>query len=89
MKMILFRVVFSNKASSELNKFSDEVHDRIKKKLKKTRENPFHYFERLKGRDDYKLRVGNYRIIADLNLELKRAEVTKVGHRKSIYKNLE
>jgi len=30
--------------------------------------------------------VGDYRVIADINLKEKRIEVTKIGHRKNIYK---
>lgn len=58
---------------------------RIYKKLETTKEDPLRYFEELSGRTDYKLRVGDYRIIADINLSLKRIEVTKIGHRKNVY----
>jgi mRNA-degrading endonuclease RelE of RelBE toxin-antitoxin system len=41
----------------------------------------------LEGRKDFKLRIGNYRVIADINQNLKKIEVTRIGHRKNIYKN--
>ncbi len=53
-----------------------------------TKENPHHFFERLSGRDDYRLRVGDYRAIADIDDRKKRIEVTLIGHRKRIYKDI-
>ena len=51
-----------------------------------TKEDPFHYFEKLKVRDEYKLRVGGYRVIADINKTKKRIYVLVIGHRKNVYK---
>lgn len=42
-------------------------------------------FIRLTGRSDYKLRVGDYRVIADLNDATKRIEVTHIGKRDRVY----
>ena len=41
--------------------------------------------ELLKLPKDTKTRI-DYRVIADINLKEKRIEVTKIGHRKNIYK---
>ncbi len=79
---------FSRKSIKQLNDLPKEVRERIFKKLQQTKENPLSYFERLKGRQDYKLRIGDYRVMADLNKTEKKIEVTKAGHRKNIYKNL-
>jgi mRNA-degrading endonuclease RelE of RelBE toxin-antitoxin system len=32
--------------------------------------------------------MGDYRAIADINQSKKKIEVTKIGHRKNVYKNL-
>lgn len=42
----------------------------------------------MEGRKDYKLRVGDYRIIADINRNIGRIEITLIDHRKNIYKVL-
>jgi mRNA interferase RelE/StbE len=78
--------ILGKKATIELEDFPKEIQKRIIEKLDKSRINPFKYFIRLKGRTDYKLRVGDYRIIADINTKELRLEVTKVGHRKDVYK---
>lgn len=40
------------------------------------------------GREEYKLRVGNYRIIAEIDEKAKRITVLFVDHRKNVYKKL-
>ncbi len=80
-----YTLIFDKKAGEELSKLEKNLAARIFDKLQVAKENPFRYFIRLKGRYDYKLRVGAYRIIADLNIENKRIEVTKVGRRSKIY----
>ena len=41
--MTSFSVILSQKTRIELEKLSQEVQERIKKKLKQTKDNPFHY----------------------------------------------
>ncbi len=60
----------------------------IYNKIISTTENPFHFFERLTGRADYKLRIGDYRAVADIDSGNGTIKVTVIGHRKNIYKNL-
>jgi len=50
-----------------------------------TKINPFHYFERLAGRNEYKLRVGDYRVIAEIGDNI---HIILIGHRKNVYNNL-
>ena len=59
--------------------------ERIRAKLLLLAENPFQHLERFEG-DYFKLRIGDYRVIADLNVNAQRIEITEVGHRKNIYK---
>lgn len=77
-------VNFDNEAIDFLEKLPKELRKRIFNKIISTKENPFHFFERLGGRKDYKLRVGDYRVIADINPDM--IQVTRIGHRKNIYK---
>lgn len=84
----MYEVVFDEAAVDFLNKLQKGLKDRIYNKIISSKSNPFHYFERLEGRKDYKLRVGDYRVIADINPDSKRIEVTVIGHRKNIYKKI-
>ncbi len=84
----MYEVVFDDAVIDFLNKLQRDLRERIYNKILSTKENPFHYFERLAGRKDYKLRVGNYRVIADIDQTSKRIEVTLIDHRRRVYKNL-
>lgn len=83
-----YGLVFDDKALGFLEGLSKELRHRIFEKIRTTKEDPLHFFERLEGRHDYKLRVGDYRIIADIDHGLKRIEITLIDHRKKVYKKL-
>ncbi len=83
----MFDVVFDETAIDFLNSLEKAVRERIFKKILSTKTNPFHYFERLEGRKDYKLRVGDYRVIADIDQSTEKIKVMLIGHRKNIYKS--
>jgi len=83
----MYKIIFDKKAGEELEKLPKELSSRIFNKIIKTKQDPFRFFIRLKGREDYKLRIGDYRIIADIDQENKKIIITKIGHRKSIYDN--
>ncbi len=83
----MFTVTFDEEAIAILNKFSRDVRERIFLKIMATKDNPFRFFERLVGRKDYKLRVGDYRVIADIDQKTRNIHVTLIGHRKNVYLN--
>ena len=84
----MYEITFDEEAIDFLNKLPKEIRGRIFNKIISTKENPFHFFERLKERIDYKLRIGDYRAIADIDENLKQIRITIVGHRKNIYKKI-
>ena len=83
--MIPYKIFFWKKAEDDFLKLPKDIQIRIANKLKIAEVDPFSYFIRLKGRQDYKLRVGDYRVIADIDQKERRVEITKLGHRKNIY----
>ncbi len=80
-----FSILISDNAKGELRKLPKEIQQRIYEKLVRSQENPFFYFSRLKGRPDYKLRAGDYRVVADIKSTERAIEITKVGHRRNVY----
>ena len=81
----MYRIVFDDKAIDFLEKLPNNIRKRILKKIFSTKENPFHFFERLDGRPEYKLRVGDYRVIAEIDRSEIRILVLLIGHRKNVY----
>ena len=43
-------------------------------------------YKKLRGRDAFRIRAGDYRIIYDIHDKILTVEVIDVGHRKEIYK---
>ena len=83
-----FKILYSEEAVSQLRKLDNAAAKRILDKLDATLENPAHFFERLAGRDEYKLRIGDYRVLARLLVNDNVVFVLSVGHRKNIYKRV-
>jgi len=84
----MYQIIFDEEAIEALEKLPKELRRRIFQKVISTKGNPLRFFERLTMRDDYKLRVGDYRIIADIDKSSKQIVVTFIGHRKNIYKKI-
>lgn len=83
----MYEVKFDDEAIGFLEKLPKDTKERIFRKIISAKENPLRYFKKLKGREEYSLRIGDYRAIADIDTKNKKIQVTLVGHRKNIYKN--
>jgi len=80
-----YEVIFSDKALKQLKKMEKNVQERIIAVLERIRIRPEAYVTKLVVDPGYKLRVGDYRVIMDLDYKDPRILVLKVGHRKNIY----
>ena len=78
-----YLVEYSQDAQDILEKMGRKTAKRIMDKLDDAARNPDHFFERLSGREDYKLRVGDYRIIYRIHGH--EVIILKIGHRKDVY----
>ncbi len=83
----MYDVIFSKKFEQQLKKLEKGLQQRITSGIERTRIRPHSYFQRLVGMETYRLRIGDYRIIADLDGEKLVILVLEVGHRKNVYKN--
>ena len=81
----MYSVIYDDEALQNLEKLEKKIRKRIFEKIHSIKENPFHYFDRLTARDEFKLRVGDYRVIADINEQTKRISILFVDHRKNVY----
>ena len=84
----MYEIIFDPEALEFLAKLDKKNAKRIWDKVMSTKSDPHHFFERLVGRQDYKLRIGDYRAIADINDTSQRVEITLIEHRKKVYKNV-
>jgi len=83
----MYELIFSDKAKSQFSKLEKNVQERIGAVLERIKMRPEHFVEKLIGEPGYKLRVGDYRIILDIDNNNLLILVIKIGHRRNIYKN--
>jgi mRNA interferase RelE/StbE len=88
-KTMAHKIVLVKSAVKDLDDLPDKQHVRIVEHLRQLEENP-HLFgaEKLKGRGEYKLRVGNYRIVYRIDDKNEEVIVYLIEDRKQVYKRL-
>ncbi len=82
----MYSVLFDKRAEKQLKKLDKGIQKRIVSSLEKIRIRPHHFVKSLVGSKYYSLRVGNYRIILDLQNKELIIVVIEISHRKKIYK---
>jgi len=82
----MYDIFYSRSAAKFIKNLPRLSQVRIISVLERARIRPAASFERLVGEKSYKLRAGDYRIIADIYRDKLVILVVKVGHRKNIYK---
>jgi len=82
----LYEIIFSRKAKKQLFKLERTIQEKIIFTLERIRIRPEDYLTKLIADPGYKLRVGDYRVIMDIDKTNLLVLVIKIGHRKDIYK---
>ena len=80
-----FEIIWSDPAIRQLKKLDRSVARRIFDKVSELSENPHRFVQKLVNSPYYRLRVGDYRVILDIQGDLLRILILKVGQRESIY----
>ena len=80
-----FEIIWSDLAIRQLKKFERTIARRIFNKVGDLAENPHRFVQKLVNSPCYRIRVGDYRVILDIQGALLRILVLTVGHRESIY----
>ncbi|MBI4148549.1 type II toxin-antitoxin system RelE/ParE family toxin [Candidatus Woesearchaeota archaeon] len=80
-----YTLSWSDNAYKELKRLPVFIQRVIVKKIDEASLNPAHFFTKLVGRPEYKLRVGDYRVITRIEHGQLIILVVDVGHRKNIY----
>lgn len=80
-----FKVIWSQKADTQIRKLSKDIRKRIYEKVESIRSDPYIYTKRLFGIELYSLRVGDYRVIMNIKRNVMAIFIVKIGHRKDVY----
>jgi mRNA interferase RelE/StbE len=82
----MYSIVFHKKAEEQFKKTNKELQKRIINHLERIRIRPHHFAKKLVGSNLYSLRVGEYRVILDIQNKLLIIYIFEIGHRKNIYR---
>jgi mRNA interferase RelE/StbE len=82
---VTFAVLLHPKAAKELQNIETQSRVRIIKRAKELRENPEKIGKPLKQSDFWSLRIGDYRVIYQINGNSKQVVILFVGHRSKVY----
>lgn len=81
-----YEVKVSKEARAALASFETEVRIRILRKLESIRFSPYSFLEKYIDSSLWKLRVGDYRVIIEIDEKNKSINAVTAGHRKNLYK---
>ncbi|MEK6926092.1 MAG: type II toxin-antitoxin system RelE/ParE family toxin [Nanoarchaeota archaeon] len=80
----MYKIEWTKISLENLEGLENQISGRITKKVNELVENPLSKdIKKLKGLAGYRLRVGDYRVIFDIEKDT--IFILKVGHRKNIY----
>jgi len=82
---VTFKVLLHPKAAKEIQKIEKQIRTRIIDSAKELRENPDKLGKPLKQSDFWSLRVGDYRVIYEINSNINQVVILFVGHRSKVY----
>ncbi len=83
-----FEIIWSESAIKDLKKIDRPIGKRIFDTVTRLKENPHHNIIKITNSPYHRLRVGDYRVILDIQKNQLRILVIKVGHRKKIYDSI-
>ncbi len=81
----MYNVLFSDPAKKEFRQLDPETQTRVIEVLERIRFRPLHFVMRLSGSHAYRLRVGKYRIILDIDEANGSITILKIGNRENVY----
>jgi len=81
-----YDVKWTETSLGQLKKLDKVMTERIIDKVEKTSKNPFKFVKKLKEFNLFRLRVGDYRVIMNIEKKKMIIFVLEVGHRRVIYR---
>jgi len=83
---MIYDIIWSRSAEKQLKKLDRSVAKRIYKTVGQLREDPYRSVRKIVNSPWYRIRVGDYRVIIDIQQNKLRVLVLEVGPRKTIYR---
>lgn len=82
-----WRIIFARTAEKELAGLSSEMQLRLGRAIRSLEDDPIPaQVKRLKGRTEFRLRVGDYRVLYAIEHESRVVRISAIGHRREVYR---
>jgi mRNA interferase RelE/StbE len=82
-----WNIEIARPARKELSRLSSEVQSRVAKAILALENNPFpHGCKKLRNRDGWRIRVGDYRVLYFADAKARQIVVGVIGHRHDVYR---
>ena len=81
----MYKIIWSASAEKELRKLEHGIAGRIYAKVSSLSSNPFRNAIKLAGEKGYRIRIGDYRVLFDVDSKTVSILILKVGHRSIVY----
>ena len=81
-----YRAVYTSRALKGIRRADHETRKRLKRRIDEIREDPY-LGNRLAGSNDYRDKVGQYRIVYEIDREGRQITFHQVGRRDKVYKH--
>jgi mRNA interferase RelE/StbE len=83
-----WQIEIARDARKELASLHSQIQIRISKAILALENNPFPPgCKKLKNRDGFRIRVGDYRVLYLADTKLKRIVIGSIGHRREVYRD--
>ncbi len=82
-----YEILIVSAAERELDKLPTPVHTRVSRRILSLESNPRpRGAKKLSGREEYRLRIGDYRVLYAIDDKGRVVTVFAVGHRREVYR---
>ncbi len=83
----MYKIDFTKEGVKDFNKLDLKMQERVLNFLERIKIRPHYFLKRIEGTKYFRGRVGDYRIIFDVNNKKLIILVMELGHRRNVYKS--
>ena len=86
---VSYRVAVKRSAEREMDRLGKAIFGRVTRAILSLEADPRpHGCTKLRGLEEYRIRVGDYRVLYTIDDRIRLIEIIAVGHRREVYRDL-